>query len=268
MRVSAALFLLPMVVAAAQNAPKKVDRELRARVNEFFQAHVDGNFRKAYEIVANDTKDYYFASQKVRFKSFKIDSIQYSDHFKRADVKITGERIVDLPYPLQRTVMPSSMDTSWKIEKGKWVWYDDSKPAAITPMGPSDTKALEHRGASASLPDLSQGAMKNRADVILKGNSAPDKSELVLPMDKTSSEQIVFKNGEQGSVKISVDSSAAPAGFTAELDKSDLAAGENATIKIQFDPKKGPAAPGQFTLRIIMEPFSRVFPVTIRFAAH
>jgi len=267
MRVPAALIFLPLVVAA-QTPPRQVDRALRARVNEFFQYHVDGNFRKAYEMVAEDTKDYYFATQKVRFKSFKIENIKYSDHFTRAEVDISSERFVELPPPIRETVMPSRMKTTWKIENGKWVWYDLSRPTSITPMGPSDPNTLRSRGSSPAMPDVSPATMQARANAILKGNSAPDKSELVLPVDKTSSEQIVFHNGEQGSVKISLDSGARPAGLTAELDKTDLNAGENALIKIHFDPQNTTAPPARFTLRIIMEPFSKVFPITIRFAPH
>ena len=90
MRFQAAILLLPLA-AFAQTPPPDVDQALRARVTEFFQAHVDGAFRKAFEIVAEDTKDYYFATEKVRFKSFKIVDIKYSDNFTKAVVNLNHQ---------------------------------------------------------------------------------------------------------------------------------------------------------------------------------
>src|SRR5580658_6041018 len=45
---------------AAFKAPPEVEQALRARVTEFFQFHVEGNFRAAYGMIAEDTKEYYF----------------------------------------------------------------------------------------------------------------------------------------------------------------------------------------------------------------
>ena len=81
MRFQAAIFLLPLA-ALAQAPPPEVDQALRARVTAFFQAHVDGSFRKAFEIVAEDTKDYYFKTEKVQFKSSQDPGdIKYSADF-------------------------------------------------------------------------------------------------------------------------------------------------------------------------------------------
>jgi len=58
-----ALVLLPCLAWAqapadvtTPGAPADVDKALRARVSQFFQYHVDGDFRKAYDIVAEDTR--------------------------------------------------------------------------------------------------------------------------------------------------------------------------------------------------------------------
>ena len=72
--------------------PEKVDKALRGRVNEFFQYHVDGNFRKAMELVADETQNEYFDSGKTKLKSFKLDDIKYSDKFDKATVTITVTR--------------------------------------------------------------------------------------------------------------------------------------------------------------------------------
>jgi hypothetical protein len=264
MRVSTALILVPCAMLA-QTPPPEVDQALRARVNEFFQYHVVGNYRKAFDLVAEDTKDYYFATQKVLFKSFKILSIRYSDNFTKAEVDLTGDRVMKPRPEFPEYIMTESMKTTWKMEDGKWVWYDLTRPTWITAMGPSDIEALSRSSASpGSMPDLGPKAMQERANAIMQGSSL-DKTELILPLDKSSSEQIVFHNGQPGTIKLILDASAKPAGLTAELDKSDVSAGQNAVIKIHFDPKDAAAAPPGFTLRLIMEPFDRVFPIAVKF---
>ena len=45
-------------------APPDVDQALRARVNKFYQAHVDGKPRTAMPIVAEDTQDLWFDTDK------------------------------------------------------------------------------------------------------------------------------------------------------------------------------------------------------------
>src|SRR5688572_11257827 len=74
-----------------QKAPPYVDEALRSRVSEFLQAHVDGKFRLANEIVAEDSKDMYFAMEKHRYLSFEIVRIDYTNDFTRATVLATVE---------------------------------------------------------------------------------------------------------------------------------------------------------------------------------
>ncbi len=139
----AAFVLLP-VVAFAQTPPPEVDEALRARVTEFFQYHVDANFRKAYELVAEDTKEQYFGAQKWQFKSFKIDSIKYSDNFTKAEVQVTGQRM-------------------WRPDQ-----YSDGSLRRPTKNGRRETEAAQREPGS----DRSRGAKypaavecgQNRAD--------------------------------------------------------------------------------------------------------
>lgn len=279
MRVPAALLFFPLVVGLAQPSPQTpaqpsgpapppyVDQALRARVNEFFQDHVEGKFSKAYEMVAEDTKEYYFATQKIQFKSFKLESIKYSDDFTKAEVDLTGQRVWKPRYDFPDTLVTITMHTTWKIEEGKWVWYDHTRPTWITPFGPSDTAALQpHDTPKDGSPDLSPGALQQRASAILQQQPALDKSELMFQSDKSSSEQVVFHNSQQGVVKLYVDQSSMPAGFTAELDKSDIGAGENAVVKIHFDPKDAAASLAPFSLRLVMEPFDKIFRIAVKFA--
>ncbi|MBM3748697.1 MAG: hypothetical protein FJW34_23225, partial [Acidobacteria bacterium] len=80
-----------------QKAPPAVDEAVRARVKQFFQAHVDGKFRAAAEVVAEDSQDAFFAANKPRCYSFEITKIEYLDEFTRATAVVACE--MDHPAP-------------------------------------------------------------------------------------------------------------------------------------------------------------------------
>src|SRR4051812_9313910 len=81
--------LLSFAQAPPAAPPPQVDQALRARAAAFLQYQIDGNFRKAYDLVAEDSKDDYFSAAKQKAISFVIDDIQYADDFSKATVKAT-----------------------------------------------------------------------------------------------------------------------------------------------------------------------------------
>jgi hypothetical protein len=264
----AAWILLPVaLMAQTQTPPPEVDEALRARVNQFFTYHTQGTsgFRKAYELVAEDTKDYYFAAQKHTYKSFKVDSVQYKDNFTKASVSLTCQESMRMSPQMPETVVPVPMTTEWKIENGKWVWYYIADDAQMTPMGRSDLDAVKKHQNDTQLPNVSPQEMAKQAQSIMK-RSGVDKTEIVLPLDKISSDQVVFHNKQGGSIRLGYDAGAKPAGMTVTLDKTDLRDGEDAILKIAYEPSTG-AVPQPFTVRVFMQPFNQTFPITVRFAA-
>jgi hypothetical protein len=256
------LILLP-VAALAQTPPPEVEQALRARVTEFFNYHVEGptGFRKAMDLVADDTKDYYFSAQKIQFKSFQIDSVKLSDDFTKATVTLSGKRMWRPSPRFPETEITQPMSTTWKIENGKWCWYRDANAEEnLTPMGPSDPKAIGP--PSGMVPrDFSQEGMNKRALEVLKQSSI-SKSEVTLSANH-SSEEVVFHNGQPGSVLLSLDSGAKVPGFSAALAKTNVSAGEDVAVKIRYDGKEMPANP--VTVRVMVAPFNQVFPVTVKF---
>jgi hypothetical protein len=267
----AALILLPIAALAqteTQSPPPEVDQALRARVTEFFEDHVQAKFTKAFELVAEDTREYYFAAQKIQFKSFKIDSVTYSDHFTKAAVTLSCERMWRMSAQIPEVQVTQAMSTTWKIENGKWFWYRDANAeTGLTPMGRSDPSAIgRSNGSPLALPDVSQDALKKRAAEVLKESSV-SKTEVTLPADHPSSEQVVFHNGQPGSVLLSVDASAKLDGFSAVLDKKEVRAGEDVVLKIHYDPAGKSTAPAPFTVRVIVTPFNQAFSIAVKFAS-
>src|SRR5262252_4422911 len=77
--------------------PADVDKALRVRITEFYQDHVDGKFRQAEALVAEDTKDFFYSANKPKYLSFEIQRIDYSDGFTRAKATVLCEQYVLMP---------------------------------------------------------------------------------------------------------------------------------------------------------------------------
>ena len=95
MRLCVALLIPALVLAQTPKPaapPAEVDQALRERATQFLQYQIDGNFRKAFELVAEDSKDFYFSIAKTKILSYKIDDITYSDDFSKATVRATTVR--------------------------------------------------------------------------------------------------------------------------------------------------------------------------------
>ena len=263
MRSGAALFLLSFA-AFAQTPPADVDAALRARVNEFFGYHVTGDFEKAWPMVADDTKKEYFSAQKTKYEKFKLDNIKYNEDFTKAVVTLTvvEKKRMSVQFPETEITHPTS--TLWKIENGKWCWYNDHTTNWLMPMGPSAPKTVQTNPDGSAAPVITADKINQRVQGIM-GQSAFNKAELHLSPTKASTDQAVFHNGQGGQVKIALVPSNLPPGVTAKLDKGDLNANEEAVLKVSYAPPKDAAAPGDITLNVVMEPFNRMFPVTVRF---
>src|SRR5579871_2216187 len=96
------LTTLTLIAAAAcaQNpadlfnrAPADIDQALRARISEFYQYHVTGEYRKAEALVAEDTKDFFYDHNKPRYLSFQISKIKYNEDFTKAEATVLCEQV-------------------------------------------------------------------------------------------------------------------------------------------------------------------------------
>ena len=162
------MWLLLPVLAWAQEAPPapppEVDQALRARVSEFYKCHVDGTFRKSYDtLVAEESKEFYFANSKQPYLSYRIDKINYTDNFTRAHVTLTTELIWQVQ--LEKHKVKREAYSDWKIEKGKWYWYYVPEKINPTPMGESDPTAIT-RGPAGRFDEAQTPFRRDRSAAI------------------------------------------------------------------------------------------------------
>lgn len=129
--------------------PADVDAALRARVTEFFQYHVTGQFRKAEALVADDSKELFYNRNKPRYLKLEgIERLDWSENFTKAMVTVmvvTPEMIPGWVGGPPEVPIPST----WKLENGKWCWYVEPERFLQTPFGSFSFEALQKGAARA-----------------------------------------------------------------------------------------------------------------------
>jgi hypothetical protein len=271
----AAILLLPLIAFGQQQAAAtEAEQALRARVTEFLQYHVEGNFRKAYDLIADDTKDEYFNGGKAQLKGFTIDKLVFNDDkFTRATVTATLSKTVIVIGQEFPATVPSI--TTWKIENGKWVWTSDVKPAWNTPMDPPNSRRPEATAPAnndtAGLPKvLDENALATATQSILQQvgqQVGVDKREVTLSTNAVSEDRVVFHNGMPGSVQLELGVPDIP-GFSAKVGQMFISTGADGAVVFRYEPPQDPGkrrvAP--ITMEVVVQPLNQTFSIRVNFA--
>ena len=227
-------------------APPEVDQALRARITEFFQDHVDGKYRQAEALVAEDTKDFFYTAGKPKYASFEIQDITYSDGYTRAKAIVLCEQYVPFPGFAGKPVkIPTP--AYFKLIDGQWYWYVDQAVLNQSPFGPFKAGAGA-QGGRATLPDP-EAVLQNASRQVIADKNA-------LSLKPGGSGQVTIANQAPGVMTISVFSSLE--GIAVAPDHVDIKAGEKATITLRADSK---AKPGLVSLRV--EQTNVVIPIQV-----
>ncbi len=248
---------------AGPKAPPEVDQALRARANAFLGFESKGEFRKAFELVAEDSKDYYFGATKEKSASFTIDEIEYGPDLSTATVKSTMRRQTMLAGHMIE--VPQLQVYRWKLEKGEWVWYHDpSKDVTKTIFG---ELPAGQAGTTAELPiptDLSQKAAMAAASRIVAPRAAVDKKTVTFTMGKAATEQVTFHNNNPGYVKVEVEVRGVADTVTVEPYSSLVTAQGDFQVKLTYTPLKESSMQGH--VRFTVEPFGTVIDLPVSIA--
>jgi len=248
-------FIVCTIVCFAQSPadlfnrpPADVDQALRARIQQFYQAHVDGKPRQAEALVAEETKDFFYNGNKPKYLSFEIVGIEYSENFTRAKATVKVEQYVVMPG--FGGVLKVPTPSYWKIENGQWYWYVD-KPGAEeeSPFG-GPMKAGPGAGANA-LPPIPDGRQVLNS---LSSRIKLDKRAIHLKPGAT--DQVTISNTAEGALSISISGSVS--GVDVKLDHMDIKPGEKAVLS--FRAGNNPQ-PGTVTIRV--EQTNQIFPIQV-----
>jgi hypothetical protein len=266
-------FALPALLAAAllaQNPdnpfdkpPAGVDEALRARMEQFFQLHVTGEYRKAESLVSEETKDWFYEHNKPKYLSFEIRAITYSENFTKAKATVVCEQIIPLPgFAGKPMKVPSASD--WKLVDGKWYWYVPPEAMKSFPFGKA-TITDEQAAASAKAAASGKGAPA-APGALPSLDSIPTTPDFIMnkmKADKTSidlkagsSATVTFQNTAPGTMSIKVIEW--PKGVEISPASASLKTGESAalTVKATDGAKSG-------AIGVLVSPTNEVVSIKI-----
>jgi hypothetical protein len=228
--------------------PADVDQALRARIKEFFEYHVTGEYRKAEKLVAEDTQDYFYTHEKPRYMSIKIGQITYSENFTRALAIVLCEQKINMPMINGTFDVPTR--SSWKLENGKWYWWVDPKLIGESPFGQMKPGPDAPKTPGAQ---LTMATAPTSPDFLFTQVQL-DKKELALKAGQ--SETVTISNSAPGVMSVSIP--APLAGIEAKFDKGDMESGGKATLTVTAgkDAKSG-------VLEVHVTPTGQILPVQI-----
>ncbi|HEV3331484.1 MAG TPA: hypothetical protein VG096_10910 [Bryobacteraceae bacterium] len=225
--------------------PADVDQALRARITEFFQDHVDGKFRQAEALVAEDTKDFFYTGNKPKYLSFEIQRITYSDGYTRAKALVLCEQTVVFPGFGGQLKVPTP--SYWKLVDGQWYWYVNPEDLHKSPFG-------EFKPG----PGTSAGpvAIPNPADVLKAATAQVKADKQAVTLKLGGSDQVTIANSAPGVMSISLLGSTT--GVKVTLDRMDIPAGEKAVVTFRAG---NDAKPGTVSLRV--DQTNHVIPIQV-----
>jgi hypothetical protein len=240
-------------------APPDVDDALRARVAKFYQAHVDGKPRRAEELVAEDTKDYFYNARKPQYLSFQIIKIDYTDNFSKATVTTMVETII-AALGFTDKPMKVPLPSFWKIENGEWWWYMDADKLNTAPFGQAKLGVAPGTSTTpnSTLPNGGKGP-----DVAAVLNQVKaDKTAVVFKAGVASSDQVTIVNSMPGAVTLVLADKPLPV-LDLSLSSAQLKAGEKATLSIRYAPGTDAASKSQ-VVRVEIKPLGRFIPIRVQ----
>ncbi|HEX3879156.1 MAG TPA: hypothetical protein VHW24_19365 [Bryobacteraceae bacterium] len=230
-------------------APKKVDDALRTRIKEFYDLSQAGEYRKAEQLVAEDTKDYFYEHNKPTVLSYEIGKIEYSDGYTKAKAIVTEERRVPVPGFTDKPIK-IPVPTTWKIDGGKWCWYIAASARNQLPMGTIQTeKAMPGAPSPGGVPTTVPTSVDQFMNLV-----HADKSKLTLKPGESG--QITIENQTQGSVTLSIPTK--PTGVEATFDHATVNSGQKAVLTVKAGDA---AANGSFT--VMVAPFGKTMPIEV-----
>jgi len=213
------------------NAPPPIDEALRARVDQFYQAHVTGKFREAFALVADDSQDAFFAAPKGQFKKCETVRINWSEQFTKARVveSCDGEfRFHTQTIPVKRPVT-----SDWKLIDGQWYWCyvkPDMRPTPFSPTGFAPIPDATAAGNPGKLPSF--GDINAIAAGILQQVKV-DKTTIKLRSDESSKDELHIRNEMPGAISFTVGQVALP-GLKITAAKTELQANEETTVLFEY----------------------------------
>lgn len=246
-------------------APPPIDDALRARVHDFYQDHIDGKFRQAMNLVAEDSQDLFFAANKPQYKQCEIARINYSDQFTKALVVESCK--IDMVFHGQPMSMTLPISSNWKVVDGQWYFCYVKPKSVATPFGTMNTSDAADGANPRTAPAIPADPLQAARNILTMVKV--DKTNITLGADQPSKDEIHIRNEMPGSVSISIDPVTVP-GLKITPARTELQANEETTIAFEYDASKNGSskAPSPVTAQVHVSPTGQVFAIQVTFSSN
>lgn len=236
-------------------APPHLDEALRASVAKFFQAHVDAKYRQAEEVIAEDSKDFFYNMEKRHYFSYDIVRINYNEDFTKATV-VTGVEVEWRSPRVGVMRVKQPMTSLWKLENGRWSWYVVPQKDWDTPWG--------RMNPGPDPPDNKMMALFKGVDIeTVARQVAIDTTEIRLKGYEASEGRAVISNSMPGEITLRLTAPSAP-GLEVKLDKTSLKSGDKATLSVQYNPATKDPKPSREVI-VAVDPTGHVYRIVLVF---
>jgi hypothetical protein len=230
--------------------PAGTEEALRERVTKYYQAFVSGKFRVADQVVAEESKDDFFAIDKSKYRGFNIQTITWEENFTKARVLT----MVDTDwFMMGRTIQAKAPQLSlWKLEKGEWFWYIKSREVVF----PFARHPVPEGGGNG--PDAPPGGVR-----VPKVLLAVTPEQVVLDPSKGCEAVVTLQNMMPGQITLRAE---APnrEGVTMHLEPKTLESQGTARLSFTCDAARLKIR-DPFQVRVVVLPAELVFPVGVTF---
>jgi hypothetical protein len=206
---------------------------------------VDNKYRQAEDLVAEDSKDVYYNSNKPKYLSFDLKSIEYSDDFTRATASVSCETQIVIPGFAGRAIR-IPVTSRWKLVNGEWFYFVDPDDVRRTPFG------VVNPGTGSGAPGAPPVIPSDTAFAL--GKVKADKT--VVALKPGHSAEVTLNNTAQGQMSISLTGRVQ--NVDVKLDRVNLNVGEKAVLSLQA--REG-AHSGTLTIQV--EQTNEVIPIQV-----
>jgi len=256
--MAAGLALALTGATAAQNpsifkkAPPEVEEKLRARVTQFYSLYVEGKFRQAEALIAEESKDIFYAMQKAPVRSFQLEQITFDDGFQMATVMVAC--LSAAPRTAAQGIWVP-VNGQWKLENGDWRLL--LKGRTTTPFGPmkfEDPRSVKPQPFTRPTLEM------------LKANALQvEPKKVVFPkdLDGGASRLVTIQNNMAGVVHVEVHDPKVP-GLALGLGDKNILPNQFTRLEMIYSPPAEKIT-GTREVRLTLQPLNQEVVIQVEF---
>ncbi len=248
------LAVWPGAAQPAGKAPPDVEEALKTRALQFYKLLEEGKFRQAESLVAEQSRDLFYAMSKARVRDAQFQSVAFSDDFHSADVVVLCVLITPRMAGLDLHVPTPS---KWKLIDGQW--YLLIKPVTTTPFGPMRWDDPSKSPTTAQLP-----TERPTLESIVTGSYEVTPQALTFPRDQgLVSRTVMVRNNLPGAIQVEVENPNLP-GLGVVVPSKVVPAKGQAEFRLNYNPETGKLI-GAKDLILVLQPLGQIARVKLTF---